>query len=56
MATTVIIVQTAVDDGSHLIADYEVTNHCTDQGLLEEVASQARKTIGVKTVAVVADK
>lgn len=29
-------VQTVVDGGNHLIAEYEVTNHNTDQGLLKE--------------------
>jgi hypothetical protein len=49
-------VQTAVDQGSHLIAEYEVTNHCTDQGLLRQVADQARKSLQMNTVTVVADK
>jgi transposase len=49
-------VQTAVDKGSHLIAEYEVTNHNTDQGLLKEVADMAREALEVKTVEVVADK
>jgi hypothetical protein len=40
-------VQTAVDNGSHLIADYEVTNCCTDQGLLKEVATSAMKMLEV---------
>ena len=49
-------VQTAVDDGSHLIAAYEVTNHCTDQGLLKKVADQTRQNLAVETIMVVADK
>lgn len=49
-------VQTAVDKGSHLIAEYEVTNHNTDQGLLKEVADMAREALEIKTVEVVADK
>ncbi|HOV25688.1 IS1182 family transposase [Acetivibrio straminisolvens] len=49
-------VQTAVDKGSHLIADYEVTNHNTDQGLLKEVAQSARENLEVETIEVVADK
>ena len=49
-------VQTAVDDGSHLIAAYEVTNHCTDQGLLKEVADETRQNLAVETLTVVADK
>jgi transposase len=38
-------VQTAVDKGSHLIAEYEVTNCCTDQGLLKEIADSARQIL-----------
>ena len=49
-------VQTAVDSGSHLIAEYEVTNHCTDQGLLTDVAESAKKTLEVDTIEVTADK
>lgn len=49
-------VQTAVDGGSHLIAEYEVTNHNTDQGLLNGVCKEAKKTLGVKTIEAVADK
>lgn len=49
-------VQTAIDGGSHLIAEYEVTNHNTDQGLLEEVAQNVKKTLELETVVVVADK
>lgn len=49
-------VQTAVDDTSHLIADYEVTNCCTDQGLLKQVADNAREMLEIQTIEVVADK
>ena len=49
-------VQTAVDDGSHLIAEYEVTNHNTDQGLLMDVAENTKKARGIETIEVVADK
>jgi transposase len=49
-------VQTAVDEGSHLIAEYEVTNHCTDQGLLQQIAEQTRGNLALDTIAVVADK
>jgi transposase len=49
-------VQTAVDAGSHLIAEYEVTNHCNDQGLLQQVADQTRGNLALQTIAVVADK
>jgi len=49
-------VQTAVDKGSHLIAEYEVTNHCTDQGLLKSVADQTRETLNMETITIAADK
>lgn len=49
-------IQTAVDKGSHLIVEYEVTNCCTDQGLLKEVADNAREALEVETLEVVADK
>jgi transposase len=49
-------VQTAVDKGSHLIAEYEVTNHNTDQGLLNVVAQSAKESLEIETVEVVADK
>jgi transposase len=49
-------VQTAVDDGSHLIAEYEVTNNCTDQGLLQQVADQTRGNLALETITIVADK
>jgi transposase len=49
-------VQTAVDGGSHLIAEYEVTNHNTDQGLLNQVCEQAKELLGIETVEAVADK
>jgi transposase len=49
-------VQTAVDDGSHLIAEYEVTNHNTDQGLLKEVSESVKGALEIETIEVVADK
>jgi len=49
-------VQTAVDGGSHLIAEYEVTNHNTDQGLLNQVCEQAKEILETKTVEAAADK
>ena len=49
-------VQTAVDSGNHLIAEYEVTNHNTDQGLLQEVTAKAKEQLEVKTISAVADK
>ena len=49
-------VQAAVDKGSHLIAEYEVTNHNTDQGLLRQVAESAKEILEVETIETVADK
>jgi hypothetical protein len=49
-------VQTAVDKGSHLIADYLVTNNCTDQGLLKEVSDNVRDILEVEIIEIVADK
>lgn len=49
-------VQTAVDSGSHLIAEYEATNHCTDQGLLKEVADSAREVLETGIIEILADK
>jgi len=49
-------VQTAVDGGNHLIAEYEVTNHNTDQGLLTEVVEKAKETLDVEVIEAVADK
>ena len=49
-------VQTAVDGGSHLVAEYEVTNHNTDQGLLKEVAESAKEVLETEILEVVADK
>ena len=49
-------VQTAVDSGSHLIAEFEVTNKNTDSGLLNETTEKAKELLEVKTIEVVADK
>ena len=49
-------VQTAVDEGSHLVADYAVTNHNTDQGLLHSVAEGVKEALGLEVVHTVADK
>lgn len=49
-------VQTAVDSGKHLIADFVVTDNPTDSGLLCEVAEGTRELLGVETIEAVADK
>lgn len=49
-------VQTAVDQGSHLIAEYEVTNSCNDYNYLTQVAQRAKETLGVDTLHAAGDK
>jgi len=49
-------VQTAVDGGSHLVAEFMVTTANTDQNLLSEVAEQTKQAMGLETIRVVADK
>lgn len=48
-------VQTAVDAGSHMIVDFDVTNHCNDLGLLYEGAERAKEALGAEILEVVAD-
>jgi len=48
-------VQTAVDDGSHLIAAYTVDSK-TDVGHLKEVSDEARQLLGVEVIEALADK
>jgi len=49
-------VQTAVDEKNKLIIDYEVRNDAVDQGLLYEVAKNAKENLGVNSIEVLADK
>lgn len=49
-------VQTSVDESSHIIIDFEVTNKCNDSGLLLAEAEKAKEQLGVETLDVVADK
>jgi len=49
-------VQTAVDDESHMIADYLVTNDCNDEQLLADFSAQVKETLGAGVISVVADK
>lgn len=49
-------VQAAVDADSHLIVEYEATGNATDQGLLHQMAQQAKKALRADTLEVVADK
>jgi transposase len=49
-------VQTAVDAGSHLICEYEVTNKTNDMGQLTGLAKSTKKILGADRLEVVADK
>lgn len=49
-------VQVAVDTKYKLIVEQQVTNQVVDMGLLTETAEPAKKTLGVETIDVVADK
>jgi transposase len=49
-------VQTAVDQTSHLIAEYEVTNSGNDYNNLVQFAQAAKNTLEVETIHVGADK
>lgn len=48
-------VQTAVDAGSHMIVDFEVTNNCNDIGLLSESAQRSKNILGNEILEVAAD-
>ena len=48
-------IQTAVDGGSHLIAEYEVTGQPNDYGLLNDVSSGAKENLGIDIIEAVAD-
>ena len=49
-------IQTAVDSESHIITDFLVTNHCTDNGLIEEVSAEVKKTLNLTNIESIADK
>lgn len=49
-------VQTAVDQTSHLIAEYEVTNSCNDYNCLTTFAQKSKEILEVETIHVGADK
>ena len=49
-------VQTAVSGESHLIVDYEVTNHINDQGILHDFTEKIKQNQQKDTLVVVADK
>ena len=49
-------VQTAVDSGSHMIADYLVTNDRNDEQLLHTFSEQVKETLSTDIISVAADK
>ena len=49
-------VESAVDSKSHPVVDYDVTNHPNDRGQLARMAQEAKGTLGVETLDVIADK
>jgi transposase len=49
-------IQTAVDTGSHMICEYEVTNKTNDMGQLTGLAKSTKEILGAKRLEVVADK
>jgi len=48
--------QTAVEDGSHMIVGFKVTDCPTDHGQITDLASEVKKDIGMDVVEAVADK
>lgn len=48
--------QTAVEDGSHMIVGFKVTDSPTDHGQITELASVVKSDTGSETIEVVADK
>ena len=49
-------VQTAVDAGSHMIVDFDVTNSSSDRGTLNQTAEKCKQEIGLDSVRMIADK
>jgi len=49
-------VQSAVDTGTRLIADFEVTNANTDQNLLSVMGEKVKEDLGLCSVRTIADK
>lgn len=48
--------QTAVEDGSHMVVGFKVTDCPTDHGQITELASEVKTDIGVDVIEAVADK
>ena len=49
-------VQTAVDAGSHMIVDFDVTNNSSDRGTLNQTIEKCKQEIGLGSVKIIADK
>lgn len=49
-------VHVAVDDGNHLIVDYDVSNNSSDANALSPIAKAAKETLGVESIGAGADK
>lgn len=48
--------QTAVEDGSHMIVGFKVSDSPTDHGQITELASEVKTDVGVDVIEAVADK
>ena len=48
--------QTAVEDGSHMIVGFKVTDRPTDHGQITELSSEVKTDVGVDVIEAVADK
>ena len=48
--------QTAVEDGSHMVVGFKVTDSPTDHGQITELASEVKTDVGVDVIEAVADK
>jgi transposase len=49
-------IHVAVDDGNHLIVDYDVSNNSSDANALSPIAKAAKETLGVESIEAGADK
>ena len=49
-------VQTAVDAGSHMIVDFDVTNNSSDRGTINTTIEKCKRELGLGSVKVIADK
>ena len=49
-------VQTAVDAGSHMIVDFDVTNNSSDRGTINPTIEKCKRELGLDSVKVIADK